>query len=190
MPLFCKKLGARTIRTIPHTDRFKVAINGGVSFAAGALHYARSIIDVGIGYKEVIALAVAGNNEADVRIGVYYVYGSTVTSFKPIESAKNFNFLENEQTFTAFLHKARLKEEEKCPIVQITSKRLRQTSKNLNKLMYAHNITAAAASGKALRQSQNSPRTQRSAKAFPCIIRAVVPLPKTLRRGLNRTELR
>ena len=135
-----------------YTKKFKAESQEGVKFddasvsafaVNGVLHYARSIIDSGNGYKEVIALAVAGNNEADVRIGVYYVYGSTVTSFKPIESVKNFNFLENEQTFTAFLKKARLKEEEKRRIVQITSERLRQTSRNLNKLMHAHNITAA-----------------------------------------------
>lgn len=134
------------------TKRFKAETKDGIKFddasvsgfaINGAIHYARCIIDSGNNYHEVVALAVAGNNENDVHIAVYYVYGATANSFKLIENTKNFNFLENEQSFTAFLHKARLKEEEKRQIVQITSERLRQTSKNLNKLMHNHNITAS-----------------------------------------------
>lgn len=134
------------------TKKFKAENKDGIKFdnasvsgfaVNGVLHYARCIIDSDSNYKEVVALAVAGNNENDIQIAVYYVYGSTVSSFKLIESAKNFNFLENERTFNAFLSEARLKEEEKREIVQINSERLRQTSKTLNKLMHNHNITAA-----------------------------------------------
>ncbi|MGP1523543.1 MAG: hypothetical protein ACTTKC_09660, partial [Treponema sp.] len=134
------------------TKKFKAENKDGIKFdnasvkdfaVNGTLHYARCIIDSDSNYKEVVALAVAGNNENDIQIAVYYVYGSTVSSFKLIESAKNFNFLENERTFNAFLSEARLKEEEKREIVQINSERLRQTSKTLNKLMHNHNITAA-----------------------------------------------
>lgn len=130
--------------------KFKAESKDGIKFddasvsgfaVNGVLHYARCIIDSG-NYHEVVALAVAGSNENDIQIAVYYVYGSTVSSFKLIESTKNFNFLENEQTFTAFLTAARLKEEEKRKIVQLSSERLRQTSKTLNKLMHNHNITA------------------------------------------------
>lgn len=133
------------------TKRFKAETKDGVKFddasvsgfaVNGVLHYARCIIDSGNNYHEVVALAIAGNNENDVHIAVYYVYGAAANSFKLIETTKNFNFLENEQSFTAFLDEARLKEEEKRKIVQLSSERLRQTSKTLNKLMHNHNITA------------------------------------------------
>ena len=107
------------------TKKFKAENKDGIKFdnasvsgfaVNGALHYARYIIDLG-NYHEVVALAVARSNENDIQFAVYYVYGSTVSSFKPIESTKNFNFLENKQTFAAFLTDARLKFEQISSII-------------------------------------------------------------------------
>ena len=107
------------------TKKFKAESKDGIKFdnasvsgfaVNGVLHYARCIIDSG-NYHEVVALAVAGSNENDIQIAVYYVYGSSVSSFKPIENTKNFNFLENEQTFAAFLTAAHLKFEQISSII-------------------------------------------------------------------------
>lgn len=132
------------------TKKFKAEAKDGIKFTDtaishfavnGSLHYARCIIDSG-NYTEVIAVAVAGNSEDDIQIGVYYVYGSAENSFKLLQTIKNFNFLENSTAFNAFLTDARLKEKEKQEILQFNSEKLRRTAKELNRLMHNHNITA------------------------------------------------
>lgn len=78
----------------------------------GALHYARAVIDSGK-YNEAIAVGVAGDNEENVTIKVYYVFGSAPNAYKELSKVTTFDFLENESTFANFYKDAVLSEEEK-----------------------------------------------------------------------------
>lgn len=106
-----------------------------------ALHYARTMIS-SWKYKEVIAIGVAGDNEENVEIQAYYVYGYTETDFKYLENYKNFNFLENFKAFDNFYQDIQLTETEKHKILIDSRKTLQDYAKKLNKLMHNHNITA------------------------------------------------
>lgn len=132
------------------TKKFKVENKDGIKFddvsirnfaVNGVLHYARCIIDSG-NYTEVIAIAIAGNNENDVQVGVYYVFGATEKSFKHLSSVHNLGFLQNDITFNTLLSEAKLSEKEKHIILFKTLAELNAKSKSLNKLMHNHNITA------------------------------------------------
>lgn len=76
----------------------------------GVLHYAKNIIESGK-YSEVMAIAVAGNNQDDIIIKVFYVFGTGKDTYKEIENITNFNFLENKNIFDDFYKKAILTEE-------------------------------------------------------------------------------
>lgn len=106
-----------------------------------ALHYARTMIS-SWKYKEVIAIGVAWDNEENVEIQAYYVYGYTETDFKYLENYKNFNFLENSKVFDNFYQDIQLTETEKHKILIDSRKTLQDYAKKLNKLMHNHNITA------------------------------------------------
>lgn len=107
----------------------------------GALHYARAVIDSGK-YHEVIAIGVAGDNEENVSLKVYYVFGSAPNAHKELPNVTTFDFLENEKTFDAFYKEAILSEEEKHQILIDSQATLQSYAKKLNKLMHNHNITA------------------------------------------------
>ena len=106
-----------------------------------ALHYARTMIS-SWKYKEVIAIGIAWDNEENVEIQAYYVYGYTETDFKYLENYKNFNFLENSRVFDNFYQDIQLTETEKHKILIDSRKTLQDYAKKLNKLMHNHNITA------------------------------------------------
>lgn len=108
----------------------------------GALYYAQNMISSGK-YREVIAIGVAGDNEENVQIRVYYVYGFGHNSFKEIESVDTFDFLENDITFGAFYKTATLSETEKHNILIQSQSQLQIYAKKLNRLMHNHNITAS-----------------------------------------------
>ena len=93
-------------------------------------------------YKEVIAIGIAWDNEENVEIQAYYVYGYTETDFKYLENYKNFNFLENSRVFDNFYQDIQLTETEKHKILIDSRKTLQDYAKKLNKLMHNHNITA------------------------------------------------
>lgn len=107
----------------------------------GALHYARAVIDSGK-YHEAIAVGVAGDNEENVTIKVYYVFGSAPNAYKELSKVTTFDFLENESTFETFYKDAVLSEEEKHQILIDSQATLQGYAKKLNKLMHNHNITA------------------------------------------------
>lgn len=107
----------------------------------GVLHYAKNIIESGK-YSEVMAIAVAGNNQDDIIIKVFYVFGTGKDTYKEIENITNFNFLENKNIFDDFYKKAILTEEERHKILIDSQAALQAYAKKLNKLMHNHNITA------------------------------------------------
>lgn len=107
----------------------------------GALNYARCMID-SKKYKEVIAIGIAGDDEENVAIEVYYVYGSSINSYKLLENVSTLDFLETDKTFKQFCKNAVLSEEEKHSILINGQALLQRYAKSLNKLMHNHNITA------------------------------------------------
>lgn len=107
----------------------------------GALYYATQMIDSNK-YSEVVAIGVAGNGEEDVTIKVYYVFGSSMQSVKPMEKYTSLNFLEDETSFASFYKDAVLTDEEKHELIITSKVELNAYAKKLNKLMHNHNITA------------------------------------------------
>lgn len=93
-------------------------------------------------FKEVIAIWVAWDNEKNVEISAYFVYGYAVDAYKKLEKYKTFHFLENQTTFDEFYADIQLTEPEKHKILIDSRKSLQDYAKKLNKLMHNHNITA------------------------------------------------
>lgn len=134
--LFSKKIVSMSKDGIKQDDKSiqQFAVNG-------ALNYARCMID-SKKYKEVIAIGVAGNNDNEVIIKVYYVYGYSSNSYKLLENISTLDFLENNKIFEEFYKEAILSEEEKHDILTSGQALLQKHAKSLNRLMHNHNITA------------------------------------------------
>lgn len=107
----------------------------------GALYYARNMIASGK-YSEVIAIGIAGDDEQNVKVSVYYVFGSASTAYKELEDVSSFSFLESEDSFSNFYKNATLSEEEKHRLLIDSKETLNKYAKKLNKLMHNLNITA------------------------------------------------
>lgn len=106
----------------------------------GALHYARCVI-ASKKYKEAIAVGIAGDNEKNVEIVVYYVFSANEIGYK-LTKTKNLNFLENQKTFNAFYKDAQLSETQKHEQLQRAKQKLNEQAKKLNSLMHSLSITA------------------------------------------------
>jgi len=104
----------------------------------GAVFYAQNMV-ASDKYNEVIAIGIAGDSEENVKINVYYVYGSTAEP-KYMETYKSLDFLENETTFESFYNDAVLSEQDKHNILISTQEQLKKHAKNLNILLNNHNI--------------------------------------------------
>ncbi|GAA8479603.1 N-6 DNA methylase [Helicobacter pylori] len=128
-----KKLKNSALQNDDHSIS-KYAVNG-------ALHYAQNILRNKEKYKECIAIGIAGDDEENLLIEVYYVFASGINSHK-LTNAKNLHFLENQESFNAFYKECTLTEEEKHSILIKTKADLNETAKKLNRLMHNHNITA------------------------------------------------
>ncbi|WP_231175636.1 class I SAM-dependent DNA methyltransferase [Helicobacter pylori] len=128
-----KKLKNSALQNDDHSIS-KYAVNG-------ALHYAQNILKNKEKYKECIAIGIAGDDEENLLIEVYYVFASGINSHK-LTNAKNLHFLENQESFNAFYKECTLTEEEKHFILIKTKADLNETAKKLNRLMHNHNITA------------------------------------------------
>ncbi|MCL1622658.1 SAM-dependent methyltransferase [Moraxella sp. Tifton1] len=105
------------------------------------MYYARNII-ASHKYDEVIPIGCAGDNYNNVKIQVYYVFGSGENAFKLIETCTAFDFLENQKAFGEFYKNAVLTEDDKHRILINSQVVLKSYAKALNKLMHNHNITA------------------------------------------------
>lgn len=104
----------------------------------GAIFYAQNMV-ASNKYNEVITIGIAGDSEENVKINVYYIYGSTAEP-KYMESYKSLDFLENETTFENFYSDAVLSEQDKHNILISTQEQLKKHANNLNILMNNHNI--------------------------------------------------
>lgn len=93
-------------------------------------------------YKEVVAVGVAGDNESNVQIAVYFVYGSSFKTIKPMTKYSSLNFVENENTFALFYEDFVLIEKDKHDLLIKSKNDFDRYAKELNKLMHNHNITA------------------------------------------------
>lgn len=107
----------------------------------GAVYYATQMIASGK-YKEVIAVGVAGDNAENVKVSVYYVYGSSFKTIKPMPKYTTFDFVENSKSFEEFYKDCVISETEKHLILVRSKNELNRYAKELNKLMHSHNITA------------------------------------------------
>lgn len=107
----------------------------------GAIYYAQNMI-ASEKYSEVIAIGIAGDNAENVKIDVYYVYGSGDDTYKHMTQYTTLDFLENEASFAHFYQAATLTEEEKHQILIDSREKLQKYAKELNKLMHNHAITA------------------------------------------------
>lgn len=104
----------------------------------GALNYAQHLLASGK-YDDAVIIGVAGDNEQNVDIEVAYVFGKS-SQPKIMKNYKNFNFLENQRTFDAFLEDATLSDTEKHQILIQTQAELQKHAKALNKLMNNYNV--------------------------------------------------
>lgn len=106
----------------------------------GALYYATQMI-ASNEYNEVIAIAIAGDNEENVKIKVYYVFGSSNRAYKEVNYS-TLDFLENDISFENFYKDCVLTDEEKHYILISSKDELNYHAQKLNRLMHNHNITA------------------------------------------------
>lgn len=107
----------------------------------GAIHYATQMIASGK-YNEVIAIGVAGDNRDNVKIDVYFVYGSSFKTVKQMPKYQTFDFVESQKTFANFYRDCILTDAEKHKLLISSKTELSKYAKELNKLMMHHNITA------------------------------------------------
>ncbi|MDR0927070.1 MAG: SAM-dependent methyltransferase [Ignavibacteria bacterium] len=110
------------------------AVNGAINYATTAIASKK--------YDEIVAVGITGESAEEIKIKVYYVYGATFDSVKEMTAYTSLNFLENETTFAEFYKEATLTEEEKHRILIDSREKLGKYSKELNKLMHDHAITA------------------------------------------------
>ncbi|EHJ8972642.1 N-6 DNA methylase [Salmonella enterica] len=107
----------------------------------GAISYAQAMIDSGM-YSEVIAVGVAGDNDSNVEIRVYFVFGSHSEGVKYLKDVATLDFMANAISFNSFYEGAKLTEQERHQILIDSKEKLSKYAAKLNKLMHNHNITA------------------------------------------------
>ncbi len=107
----------------------------------GAIHYATNIIASGK-YHECIAIGCAGDNDENVTVEVYYVFGSSFLSIKHLRNYTSLDFLENQKSFNSFYEDCVLSDKDKHDILFLNKFYLSMYAKKLNRLMHNHNITA------------------------------------------------
>lgn len=136
------KLGKNKLISETKKDGIKIDAKSIRDYAVnGCLYYATQMIGSGK-YDEAVAIGIAGNSAEDVKIDVYYVFGSSIKSIKQMKNYKTLDFLENNSSFADFYNNAILTEEEKHEILITSKNALNDYAKKLNKLMHNHNITA------------------------------------------------
>jgi type I restriction enzyme M protein len=135
------KLGINKL-SATNGDKIKNDIKSVQNFAVnGAIHYAQCAI-MSKKYTEVIAIGISGDNAANIKIQVYYVFGATDETYKLVESYTTLDFLESKKSFEEFYKVATLTEDEKHKILIDSQAKLQEYAKKLNKLMHNHAITA------------------------------------------------
>ena len=104
----------------------------------GAVYYAKNMI-ASKKYNEVIAIGISGESEEEIKISVFYVFSATIPP-KRMEKYTTLNFLQNKNSFAAFMSDAKITEEERHKILIWTRAAILSRAKKLNKLMNNCNI--------------------------------------------------
>lgn len=104
----------------------------------GAIHYAQAAI-ASEKYHEVVAIGIAGDDDNNVELEVYYVHSQGLQP-KFLKDVKSLDFLETEETFNEVLHKAKLTNAERHRILIDSRVALNKQAKALNRLMNNHSI--------------------------------------------------
>lgn len=102
----------------------------------GALHYAKHLITTQA-YKEVIAIGVAGDDENDVIMRIYYVAENDTfvdTTYT------NLNFLASNESFDEFYESIKLSEEQKHNYAIYKRELITTHAKNLSMIMNSFSI--------------------------------------------------
>lgn len=104
----------------------------------GAVYYAKNMI-ASKKYDEVVAIGISGESEEEIKVSVFYVFSATIPP-KRMATYTNLNFLQNKDSFSAFLEDAKITEEERHKIIIRTRADILRQAKKLNKLMNNCNI--------------------------------------------------
>lgn len=104
----------------------------------GAVYYAKNMI-ASKKYDEVIAIGISGESEQEIAISVYYVFSANIPP-KKMHKYTNLNFIQNKNSFKAFLCDAKITEEERHRIIIKNRAEILRHAKKLNKLMNNWNI--------------------------------------------------
>ena len=104
----------------------------------GAIYYAKNMI-ASKKYNEVIAIGISGESKEEIKISVFYVFSATIAPKRMVKYT-NLNFLQNKNSFDAFLQDAKITEEERHKIIIRTRSDILRRAKKLNKLMNNFNI--------------------------------------------------
>ncbi|MGN0170398.1 MAG: hypothetical protein ACI39H_06485 [Lachnospiraceae bacterium] len=104
----------------------------------GAVYYARNMIE-SKKYDEVIAIGISGESDESIKISTYYVFSTNIEP-KFMKDYSSLDFLESEESFSAFYNNAVVTEDEKHRILIKTREELIKHAKVLNKMMNNQNI--------------------------------------------------
>ena len=104
----------------------------------GAIYYAKNMI-ASKKYKEVIAIGISGEREDEIKISTFYVFSATIQP-KRMDKYRSLNFLQDKNSFNAFLEDAKITDKERHDIIIRTRNDILRHAKKLNKLMNNCNI--------------------------------------------------
>lgn len=105
----------------------------------GAIYYYAKNMIASKKYNEVIAIGISGESKEEIKISVFYVFSATIAPKRMVKYT-NLNFLQNKNSFDAFLQDAKITEEERHKIIIRTRSDILRRAKKLNKLMNNFNI--------------------------------------------------
>lgn len=135
------KLGLKKLKS-EADKKLKMDEKSVQSFACnGAVSYAQTILASEL-YNECIAIGIAGDDENNVELEVYYVYSTGIPP-KKLNDIQSLDFLETQSTFNGVLNNAKLTDNERHKILIESRASLSKQSKTLNKLMNNLNIDVA-----------------------------------------------
>lgn len=121
------------------TNGIKMDENSIKNYAVnGAIYYAKNMI-ASKKYNEVIAIGISGESEEEIKISVFYVFSATIQPKRMVKYS-SLNFIQNKNSFEAFLQDAKITEEERHKIIIRTRADILRQAKKLNKLMNNCNI--------------------------------------------------
>ena len=126
------KLGIKKLQALETPTIIKEDASSVRDFALnGALHYAKHLVKANT-YKEVIAVGVAGDDEYNVEIKIFYVAENNTyidTNYKDL------GFLRDKESFDDFYENIKLTDEQKHNFAIYKRELISKHAKNLSKIM-------------------------------------------------------